>query len=286
MSIQLEQITYEYEAQGEEKKRALEELSLEIHPGEFIGIIGHTGSGKSTLVQHLNGLLKASSGSYYFDGKDVYKKEISMKELRKKVGFSFQYPEYQLFEATVLDDICYGPKNMGFDRQKQEELARRAEEAVGLSKKYEKKSPFSLSGGEKRRVAIAGALAMEPEYFILDEPVAGLDPVGRKTILELLRKLWQEKNMTIILVSHSMEDIAEYATRVLVMEDGRLKMDGRPKEVFKNVTKLEKAGLAVPEVTKCIHMLNEKGFSLPEDIIQLEEAKLAIKEALKGREKR
>lgn len=280
MSMRLQHIIYQYESQGEEPKKALDDISIEINPGEFIGIIGHTGSGKSTLIQHFNGLLKATSGSYYFDGEDVYSKGFSIRDLCKKVGFSFQYPEYQLFEATVLDDVCFGPKNMGLTRKEQEERARRALEAVGIPKEYEAKSPFSLSGGEKRRVAIAGVLAMEPQYFILDEPTAGLDPIGRKKILNLLKKLWQEKKMTIILVSHSMEDIADYATRVLVMKNGKLLMDGAPKEIFAQMDKMLEAGLSVPDVTKCVHMLNEKGFSLPTDITQIEEAKEAILAAI------
>lgn len=276
MSIKLQHITYQYESQGEEPKKAIDDISLEIKPGEFIGIIGHTGSGKSTLIQHFNGLLKATSGSYYFDGEDVYSKGFSIRDLCKKVGFSFQYPEYQLFEATVLDDVCFGPKNMGLTRTEQEKRAREALEAVGIPKKYEMKSPFLLSGGEKRRVAIAGVLAMEPQYFILDEPTAGLDPIGRKKILDLLKRLWKEKGMTIILVSHSMEDIADYATRVLVMKRGKLLMDGTPKEIFGQMNKMQEAGLSVPDVTKCVHMLNERGFSLPEDITQIGEAKDAI----------
>ncbi len=276
MSIKLQHIVYEYDSQGEEPKKAIDDISLEIKKGEFIGIIGHTGSGKSTLIQHLNGLLKATSGSYYFDEEDVYAKGFSIRDLCKKVGFSFQYPEYQLFEATVLDDVCFGPKNMGLSRTEQEKRAREALEAVGIPKEYEKKSPFLLSGGEKRRVAIAGVLAMEPEYFILDEPTAGLDPIGRKKILELLKKLWQEKKMTIILVSHSMEDIADYATRVLVMKNGKLLMDGTPREIFGERKKIEEAGLSVPDVTKCVHLLKERGFSLPDDVISIDEAKDAI----------
>lgn len=276
MSIKLQHITYQYESQGEEPKKAIDNISLEIKPGEFIGIIGHTGSGKSTLIQHFNGLLKATSGSYYFDGEDVYSKGFSIRDLCKKVGFSFQYPEYQLFEANVLDDVCFGPKNMGFTRTEQEKRARVALEAVGISKKYETKSPFLLSGGEKRRVAIAGVLAMEPQYFILDEPTAGLDPIGRKKILDLLKKLWKEKGMTIILVSHSMEDIADYATRVLVMKSGKLLMDGTPKEIFGQMDKMQEAGLSVPDVTKCIHLLNERGFSFSKDITQISEARDAI----------
>lgn len=280
MSIKLQHITYQYESQGEEPKKAIDDISLEIKPGEFIGIIGRTGSGKSTLIQHFNGLLKATSGSYYFDGEDVYSKGFSIRDLCKKVGFSFQYPEYQLFEATVLDDVCFGAKNMGLTRTEQEKRAREALEAVGISKKYETKSPFLLSGGEKRRVAIAGVLAMEPQYFILDEPTAGLDPIGRKKILDLLKKLWKEKGMTIILVSHSMEDIADYATRVLVMKSGKLLMDGSPKKIFGQMDKMQDAGLSIPDVTKCVHMLNERGFSFSEDITQIGEAKDAILAAL------
>lgn len=285
MSIKLQHIVYEYDSQGEDKEKAIDDISLEIKRGEFIGIIGHTGSGKSTLIQHFNGLLKATSGSYYFDGEDVYAKGFSIRDLCKKVGFSFQYPEYQLFEATVLDDVCFGPKNMGLPREEQEKRARRALEAVGIPKEYEKKSPFLLSGGEKRRVAIAGVLAMEPEYFILDEPTAGLDPIGRKKILELLKKLWKEKGMTIILVSHSMEDIADYATRVLIMKNGKLLMDGTPKEIFGERKKVEDAGLSVPDVTKCIHLLNERGFGLNTDIISIDEAKDAILTELEKRKK-
>lgn len=284
MAIKLEHITYEYESQGDTPKKAIDDVSLEIKRGEFIGIMGHTGSGKSTLIQHMNGLLRATSGSYYFDGEDVYAKGFSIRDLCKKVGFSFQYPEYQLFEANVLDDVCFGPKNMGLTREEQEERAREALRAVAIPEKYETKSPFLLSGGEKRRVAIAGVLAMEPQYFILDEPTAGLDPVGRKLILNLLRTLWKEKGMTIILVSHSMEDIADYATRALVMKGGRLIMDGTPKEIFSHPDKMKEAGLTVPDVTKCVHMLNERGFSLPKDITQISEAKEAILRQFEGME--
>ena len=231
-------------------------MSLNIHEGEFLAIIGHTGSGKSTLIQHLNGLMKADSGTIYFNGEDIYAKEFSMPFLRKHVGLVFQYPEHQLFETTVLQDVCFGPKNLGLSKDEMLEAAKKALKQVGLGEEYYEKSPFELSGGEKRRVAIAGVLAMNPEVLILDEPTAGLDPKGRDKILNQLKKLQTERNIAIVLVSHSMEDVAKYAERLVVMSGGKKLYDGACREVFSHYKELEEIGLAAPQVT---YLMAESG---------------------------
>ncbi|MCQ2492707.1 MAG: energy-coupling factor transporter ATPase [Lachnospiraceae bacterium] len=275
MSIILDNVSFKYKDSS--RRNALTDVSLEIKKGEFVGIAGHTGSGKSTLIQHFNGLIKPTAGRVLYDGQDIYEKEFSLRELRGKVGLCFQYPEHQLFEVTVFDDICFGPKNLGLE---EEEIKKRAEESmemVGLDESYREKSPFELSGGQKRRVAVAGILAMEPEYFILDEPTAGLDPKGRDKVLKLLKKINQEKGITIILVTHSMEEIADYADRLIVMDEGKVKFDNTPAEVFKHKEELESIGLTVPFAADLTTDLMVNGF-VPEGspAITLEEAKAMI----------
>lgn len=283
MSIKLENISYQY--RDSSRRKALSNVSLEIKPGEFIGIAGHTGSGKSTLIQHLNGLLKPDEGKVLFDGSDIYQEGYSLKELRGKVGLSFQYPEHQLFEVTVFEDVCFGPKNLGLSQEEVKERAREALQMVGMDEKYYEKSPFELSGGQKRRVAIAGILAMHPQYFILDEPTAGLDPIGRDKILELLKRLHESQGITIILVSHSMEEIANYVDRILVMDQGCLLYDDVPKEVFKHKEKLEEIGLAVPFYMYLMEDLRERGFFEEEvTAITLKEAEDQILKVLKRKQ--
>lgn len=247
--LRAENLRYVYEEGTAYEKGALDGVSLDVYRGEFLGIIGHTGSGKSTLIQHLNGLLKADSGNIYFNGENIYDKEFSLPFLRKHVGLVFQYPEHQLFEATVYEDVCFGPKNLGLSKEEVDEAAKTALKQVGLDEGYYEKSPFELSGGEKRRVAIAGILAMNPDVLILDEPTAGLDPKGRDSILDELKELKEERNIAIILVSHSMEDVAKYADRLVVMNKGRKLYDGDSKEVFSHHKELEEIGLAAPQVT-------------------------------------
>ncbi|MDO4943208.1 MAG: energy-coupling factor transporter ATPase [Lachnospiraceae bacterium] len=258
MSIKLENVSYQY--RDSKRRPALSHVSLEIKKGEFIGIAGHTGSGKSTLIQHFNGLIQPTKGTVLFDGKNIHEQGYSLKELRGKVGLSFQYPEHQLFEVSVFEDVCFGPKNLGLPRDEIEKRAKEALDLVGMDEKYHEKSPFELSGGQKRRVAIAGILAMEPEYFILDEPTAGLDPVGRDRILQLLKKLHEEKGITIILVTHSMEEIADYVDRILVMDQGRLRFDDAPSEVFKHKAELEQMGLSVPFYSFLVDELVQRGY--------------------------
>jgi energy-coupling factor transport system ATP-binding protein len=251
---------------------ALKNINMEIRDGEFIGIIGHTGSGKSTLVQHFNGLMKATSGAIYYNGENIYAEGYSMKNLRSKVGLVFQYPEHQLFEVDVLTDVCFGPKNLGLSKEEAEKRAKKALQMVGLKEKYYKQSPFEMSGGQKRRVAIAGVLAMEPEVLILDEPTAGLDPKGRDEILEQLKRIHEERHITIILVSHSMEDVAKYVGRIIVMNQGEAMYDGTPKEVFSHYRELEEVGLAAPQVTYIMNALAEKGFGVSVDATTIQEA--------------
>lgn len=247
--LKAENLRYVYEEGTAYEKGALDGVSLDIHEGEFLAIIGHTGSGKSTLIQHLNGLIKADSGSIYFNGENIYDKEFSLPFLRKHVGLVFQYPEHQLFETTVFEDVCFGPKNLGLSKEEIENAARKALKQVGLDESYFEKSPFELSGGEKRRVAIAGVLAMNPDVLILDEPTAGLDPKGRDSILNKLKELQLERNIAIVLVSHSMEDVAKYADRLVVMNQGKKLFDGDVREVFGHYKELEEIGLAAPQVT-------------------------------------
>ncbi len=279
MSICLEHVSYQYK--DSESRNALVDVSLEIHRGEFVGIAGHTGSGKSTLIQHFNGLIKPTGGRVLFDGMDIYCVGFSLKELRGKVGLSFQYPEHQLFEVTVFDDVCFGPKNLGLSKEEVKERAKQALDMVGLGEEFYEKSPFELSGGQKRRVAIAGILAMKPQYFILDEPTAGLDPIGRDKILNLLKKLHQEYGITIILVTHSMEEIAEYVDRILIMDKGSLIFDGAPKQAFEHKKRLESIGLTIPFYADVMQDLYENSFFHSDEkisAITLEEAKKAILE--------
>lgn len=276
MSIKAVDLNFVYGGGTAFEQHALFDVNFEIEDGEFIGLIGHTGSGKSTLIQHLNGLIKASAGALYYNGENIYDSDYDMKNLRSKVGLVFQYPEHQLFEVDVLTDVCFGPKNQGLGKEAAEEKAIQALSLVGLDSSYYKQSPFELSGGQKRRVAIAGVLAMEPEVLILDEPTAGLDPRGRDEILEQIDHLHRERNMTIILVSHSMEDVARYADRLIVMNHGQKVYDGTPKSVFHHYKELEAIGLAAPQITYLVHDLREQGIPVDEDITTVAEAKEAI----------
>ena len=255
--MKLKKVSYVYSEGDAFEKKALDEISLEIPDGQFIGIIGHTGSGKSTLIQHLNGLLRATSGAIYYDGENIYQEGYDMRTLRSKVGLVFQYPEHQLFEVDVFSDVCFGPKNLGLSKEEVEERAKKALTQVGLDESYYKKSPFELSGGQKRRVAIAGILAMHPQVLILDEPTAGLDPKGRDEILDQVALLQKERKITVILVSHSMEDVARYVERIIVVNDGKILFDDTPKQVFQHYKELESVGLAAPQVTYVVKALNE-----------------------------
>ena len=274
MSIKIENLTYVYMPKTPFEKKALDNVSLEIEDGEFLAVIGHTGSGKSTLIQHLNGLLKPASGRIYVDETDITDKDTKLVDIRKKVGLVFQYPEYQLFEETIAKDIAYGPSNLGLNEDEILKRVKKSMEMVGLNyEEYKDISPFELSGGQKRRVAIAGVIAMEPKVLILDEPTAGLDPAGRDDILEQIKLLHEKYNMTIILVSHSMEDVGKLAEKIIVMNDGHIELQGKPKEVFKEIDTLEKIGLAVPQVTYLMRELKKKGFNVSEDIFTVEKAK-------------
>lgn len=281
MSIKAEHINYIYSQGTAFEHYALKDVSFEIGEGEFVGLIGHTGSGKSTLIQHLNGLIRATDGTIYYDGKNIYEKDYDMRKLRNKVGLVFQYPEHQLFEIDVFTDVCFGPKNQKLSDELVKKRATQALQLVGLDKKFWKQSPFELSGGQKRRVAIAGVLAMQPEVLILDEPTAGLDPKGRDELLDQLAELHRKENLTIILVSHSMEDIARYADRIMVMSHGEKIYDGTPKEVFRHYKELEAVGLAAPQVTYMVHRFRENGVMLSEDITTVDEAKTALLALLK-----
>lgn len=272
MSIALEHVNYVYSPGTAYEKQALKDVSLEIPQGQFVGIIGHTGSGKSTLIQHLNGLTRATSGRILYEGRNIYEEGYDMRWLRSQVGLVFQYPEHQLFEVDVLSDVCFGPKNQGLSQKECEARAKEALDLVGFPDKYYKQSPFELSGGQKRRVAIAGVLAMRPKVLVLDEPTAGLDPKGRDEILDQVERLHKETGMTVILVSHSMEDVARYVERIIVMNRGEKMLDGTPREVFRHYKELEKVGLAAPQVTYVMHDLKERGFDLSPDATTIEEA--------------
>ena len=261
----------------------MDDICLTIPDGQFVGIIGHTGSGKSTLMQHLNGLVKAGSGRIFFNGEDIYEKDFDMKKLRSKVGLVFQYPEHQLFEIDVFSDVCFGPKNLGLEKREVELRAYDALRKVGLPDELFYQSPFELSGGQKRRVAIAGVLAMKPEVLILDEPTAGLDPKGRDEILHQIKELQQSSGMTILLVSHSMEDVAEYVDRIIVMNKGRVMYDDIPKRVFGHYKELEEVGLAAPQVTYILRELKRRGLPVDGNATTIEEAADTIAEALKRR---
>ena len=282
MGIRAEHLSYTYGGGTAFEQPALRDVSFEIPDGQFVGLIGHTGSGKSTLIQHLNGLIRATEGKLFVDGENIYEKGYNMRALRTKVGLVFQYPEHQLFEIDVFKDVCFGPKNMGLPQAEIEQRAKDALAMVGLSENFYKKSPFELSGGQKRRVAIAGVLAMKPKVLVLDEPTAGLDPRGRDEILDRVKALNSEWGLTVILVSHSMEDVAKYADRLLVMSGGEKRFDGTPKEVFKHYEELEELGLSAPQVSYLVQRLRGAGMPLSDEITTVAEARDALRELLRG----
>ncbi len=285
MAITISNLNYIYMPGSPFEKHALQDINLTIADGEFVGIIGHTGSGKSTLIQHLNGLLAPTSGSILIDGIDICQKGADLRALRQKVGLVFQYPEHQLFEETVYKDVAYGPQNMGLSQEEIDERVREAMNYVGLSDKYLNRSPFELSGGQKRRVAIAGVLAMRPDVLILDEPAAGLDPAGREEILTQIRALYLARKMTVIFVSHSMEDVARAAGRIIVMNKGKVAMDGTPSEVFSRAAELRSMGLDVPQITRLVEELRRRGVNINDSIYTLEKAKSTIMMLLAQKEK-
>ena len=276
MGMRLEHVSYIYSPDNAFRKQALKDINLEIHDGEFIGLIGHTGSGKSTLIQHLNGLIRATEGKIYYNDQDIYASDYRMTDLRSHVGLVFQYPEHQLFEMTVLKDLCYGPKNLGLSDDEAKKRAKEALTMVSIAEKEYEKSPFELSGGQKRRVAIAGVLAMHPDILVLDEPTAGLDPKGRNDILDQISSLHKQTGITVILVSHSMEDVAKYVDRIIVMNRGQVFMDGTPKAIFDRSDALESVGLAAPQVTYVMRCLHSIYPDMPMDATTVEEAKTDI----------
>ncbi|KJS85024.1 MAG: hypothetical protein JM58_09685 [Peptococcaceae bacterium BICA1-8] len=284
MSIEIKDLYHTYQVGTPYETHALQKINLDIAEGEFIGLIGHTGSGKSTLVQHLNGLLKPSQGQITIDGVDISQKGIKLKEIRKKVGLVFQYPEHQLFEETVLKDVSFGPQNLGLSVSEIDKRVRNALEVVNLDYlEIKDQSPFNISGGQKRRVAIAGVLAMEPKYLVLDEPTAGLDPRGRDEILAQIKELHRRLKITIILVSHSMDDVAKMADRLIVMHDGEVELNGTPREVFQKSEILKAIGLGVPTVSALLYSLKAKGFEVRTDLLNMEEAKEEIIKVLRMR---
>ena len=276
MGLKLEHVSYLYGTDTELLVRALDDVNLEIPDGQFIGLIGHTGSGKSTLVQHLNGLLKPSEGTILFNGENIWAQDYSRKTLRSKVGLVFQYPEHQLFETDVFADVCYGPKNLGLEQGEIERRAKKALELVGFPEKFFGQSPFELSGGEKRRAALAGIIAMKPKYLVLDEPMAGLDPLGRKAILDTIDNLRASLGCAVLMVSHSMDDMADRAERVAVMNGGRLVMEGKTRDVFAQSELLTSIGLDVPQVSRLGMELRKRGIDIPENIYEIEEMELAL----------
>lgn len=283
MSIVIEHLNYVYMQGGPYETKALDDVSLTIHDGEFVGLIGHTGSGKSTLVQHLNGLILPTGGQITVDGMDLADKNTDKRAIRRRVGLVFQYPENQLFEETVAKDIAFGPKNLGLDEAEIDRRVRTAMRRVALDyDKLSQRSVFELSGGQMRRVAIAGVLAMEPQTLVLDEPCAGLDPKGREEILGLISDLHRESGATIVMVSHSMDDVAALAERVIVMNHGKVAMDGAPREVFSRGEELRAIGLDVPQAVELAQKLREKGFDVPEGIYKIEEVRAAV-EAIVGK---
>ena len=282
MSLKLEHVTYTYNPGNVYETHALKDVNLEIPSGQFLGIIGHTGSGKSTLIQHFNGLMRPTAGTVYYKDENIWQEGYSLKHLRSQVGLVFQYPEHQLFEADVLSDVCFGPKNLGLSGEEAKERAIAALRQAGLKEKYYTSSPFDLSGGQKRRVAIAGVLAMNPQVLILDEPTAGLDPRGRDEILDQIAYLHEERKITVILVSHSMEDIARYVERILVMNKGEKAFDGTPREVFAKYKELEAIGLAAPQIPYIMHDLYDAGLKVDTQAITIEEAKESILSVLGG----
>lgn len=282
MSIIVRNLSYTYQSGSPTATNALEEINLEITEGDFLGLIGHTGSGKSTLVQHLNGLLKPSVGEVIIDDESIFEKGFPLAAIRKKVGLVFQYPEHQLFEDTVLKDVIFGPLNLGFAEKEAIKKAKKALTMVDLDfSRIKDKSPFNLSGGQKRRVAIAGVLAMEPKYLVLDEPTAGLDPVGRDEILKEIKALQKELKMTIVLVSHSMDDVAKLANKIVVMHQGRIAMQGTPKEIFQSFHRLREIGLDVPMITELLYELRGRGLDLRTDLLDIKAAKEEILRALR-----
>ncbi|HIV34227.1 MAG TPA: energy-coupling factor transporter ATPase [Candidatus Blautia intestinigallinarum] len=280
MSIKLEHVYYTYSPGTAYEIHALEDINLTIPDNQFIGMIGHTGSGKSTLIQHFNGLIRPTQGKILYNGEDIWGEKYNLKKLRSEVGLVFQYPEHQLFEIDVLTDVCFGPKNQGLSQEEAEVEARKALEQVGIPEKLYKKSPFELSGGQKKRVAIAGVLAMNPKILILDEPTAGLDPKGRDEILDEIANLHKMRGISIILVSHSMEDIAKYVERIIVMDKGKVAFDDKPKQVFSHYKELEKMGLAAPQITYVMHALKDRGMDVDVTATTVEEAKNSILKAL------
>lgn len=280
MSIIVNHLVYRYNPGTAMEQTALDDVNIKIEDGEFIGLIGHTGSGKSTLVQQLNGILKPTEGGIFVDGADIWDDDYDRRALRGRVGLVFQYPEHQLFEADVFTDVCFGPKNLGLERKETELRAYEALKLVGLQDEYFYQSPFDLSGGQKRRVAIAGVLAMKPSVLILDEPTAGLDPKGRNELLDTLQKIQKESGCTIVLVSHSMEDVAKYADRIIVMDKGRVAFDDTPTEVFKHHDELVEMGLSVPEITETMYALKKAGFNVSTSPITVEEAVKEIMERM------
>ncbi len=282
MSIKIKGLNYIYSAGTPFEKTALKDINLEIADGEFVGIIGHTGSGKSTLIQHINGLIRATSGVVEVNGRTIDRQSGDLNSLRQEVGLVFQYPEHQLFELTIAKDIAFGPKNLNLSADEIEKRVKEAAELVGLKEKYMDKSPFELSGGQKRRAAIAGVLAMQPKVLILDEPTAGLDPKGRDSILNQIRRLHKQTGITILLVSHSMEDVAEYVERVIAMDSGSVVLDGTPHEVFAQRDTLLSLGLNVPQITELVYQLKQRGFDLPQTVITIEEALPLIEKQIKA----
>ena len=287
MSIKIENLTHVYMPKTPFEKKALDNVNLTIEDGEFLALIGHTGSGKSTLIQHLNGLLEPSSGRILVDEVDITSNEVKLTDIRKKIGLVFQYPEYQLFEETIEKDVAFGPNNLGLSAEEVSNRVKKSMEMVGLDyETYKDVSPFDLSGGQKRRVAIAGVIAMEPKVLILDEPTAGLDPKGRDDILEQIKILHEKYKMTIVLVSHSMEDVGKLAERIVVMNGGKIELLGKPSEIFKEVETLERIGLAVPQVTYLMRALREKGFDVSDEVFTVEKGTQEILKALANRGKR
>lgn len=281
MSIELKNVMYTYSPGTAYEIHALKNINLNIPDGQFIGVIGHTGSGKSTLIQHFNALVQPTSGTILYNGEDVWAEKYNRRALRSEVGLVFQYPEHQLFESDVLSDVCFGPMNQGLSREEAEVEAKKALSQVGFKEANYKKSPFELSGGQKKRVAIAGVLAMNPKILILDEPTAGLDPKGRDDILDQIAELHKVRGITIILVSHSMEDVAKYVDRLIVMNHGEVAFDDTPKEVFKHYAELETMGLAAPQITYIMHALKENGLPVDADATTIDEAAKSILDALK-----
>ena len=281
MSIEISHLTHLYNPGTAMERKALDDVNITINDGEFVAFIGHTGSGKSTLIQHLNALIKPTSGKILLDGEDINADKSKLKAIRQKVGLVFQYPEHQLFEMTVFKDVCYGPKNMGLSDEEIKSAAEKALNLVGLDQSFYDKSPFELSGGQKRRVAIAGILAMNPRVLVLDEPTAGVDPRGRDEILGAIDHMHKETGITVILVSHSMEDVAKYADRIVVMNNGHVALTGTPKEVFSHVSELEEMGLAAPQTSYVMKGLKDNGLNVPQDVYTVEEATDVLYELLK-----